>query len=123
MIVEADFSNCARGSGESRLLPDHCRSPLGITGELMRLVGMDADRGSHLGPHALDPLSLPGLGLVPCFEDHERALEPRVARPADDVLEIVGERVVRKMAMAVDHSVDVQMVDARPAPRVLSYGV
>ena len=85
------------------LLAHDGRGPLGIVGELMRLVRVDADRDPHLRPERVEAPRLRGFLRVARFENHHRALEPGVPGARDDGVEIRRERLVGEVAMAVDH--------------------
>ena len=54
VVVEADFADRPRRRRRVELRPDHGGRLLGIVGELVRLVRVDADRKPRLGPELLD---------------------------------------------------------------------
>ena len=56
------------------------------------------------GQSAADAFGLRGFLRVARLENHQRALDARVPRAGDHLVEIGGERLVGEMTVAVDHS-------------------
>jgi len=69
----------------------------------MRLMRMDTDRDADFRPQRIELLSLDRLVGIPAFEDHEGALDARLASTIDDSVEVGSEAFVGKMAVTVDH--------------------
>src|SRR5689334_21669649 len=106
MVVEPDFTDRAYGRGRGRLIAHQIGRALRVSGKLMRLVRVHSDRYAHVRPHLLDAPRLRRLGVVPGFEDNERAFHARVPCAPHHIAEIGGERLVGEMAVAVDHDAE-----------------
>ena len=69
----------------------------------MRLVRVNADSKPCFGPQVLEALRLRGLGRIAALEDHHDALQARITRSRDHLIEIGGERFIGEVAVTVDH--------------------
>jgi hypothetical protein len=69
----------------------------------MRLVRVDADRDSSIGPHVVDAGGLGGFPLVAGFENQHEAGHACLSGACHDLVQVVRKRVVREVAVAVDH--------------------
>ena len=103
VVVEADLADGSRRRSRRELLPDNGGRRVRIAGELVRLVRMHADREAHLRPQPGDALRLRSLVRVARLEDHQRPLDPSLARTRDHLVEIGRERLVGEVAVAINH--------------------
>jgi hypothetical protein len=74
-----------------------------VVGELPSLVGVHTDGKAHVGPKLCEALGLGRLSGVAGFEDSHHTLEAGALGARDNRVEIVRERLVRKMAVTIDH--------------------
>ena len=103
VIVETDLADRARRRRRRKLLAHDGRGALGIGGELVRLMRVDADREARPPARASTRRACAASLALPGFENDQRPLEPGVRARADNVVEIRRERLVGEVAMAVDH--------------------
>ena len=115
MVVEADLANRAHvGPGVEPARHDAGR--LGwISGKEMRVMRMDAG-GQVNGLPARGQRARPlPFGVVFRRHNHQQPLQPGVAGPADDGIEIGDELLAGEVAVAIDHgAVNARGCRARP---------
>ena len=104
VVVEADLADGARRRRRGELLPDDGGGPLGVAGELVRLVRVDADRRTAPRARARRRArpARPPSRCPPSRITSARSTPASLAR-ATTCVEIGGERLVGEMAVAVDH--------------------
>src|SRR5262245_43640503 len=105
MVVETDFADRPRRRRRRELLADDGNGALRIVRELMRLMRVDADGKPRLGPELREARRLRRFAGVAALEDDQHTLDAGLTRPRHDLVEIVGERFIREVAMRINHSV------------------
>src|SRR3989442_15535000 len=69
----------------------------------MRLMRMHANRESRVRPELFEARGLFRFLRVAALEDHHHALEAGVLRARDHLIQILRERLIREMAMTINH--------------------
>jgi hypothetical protein len=102
VVVETDLAHRARGWRRRPLLAHDGRGPIGIRGVLMRLMRVNPYRKRSSG-QSVEAKRLRGFLGISRFENDHRPFQPGIAGATDNVVEIRRERLVREVAMTVDH--------------------